>query len=68
MRVDRYRIVYIVKFILLVVELSRWELFVYHTLVFSGVFGSFFSSFLFFLLFGVVACRGGQEKGRGKID
>jgi len=58
MRVGRYRIVYyIAKFILLVVELSRWELFVYHTLVFSGVFGSFF---LFFLLLGVVvACRGG---------
>jgi len=60
MRVGKYKIVYyIAKFILLVVELSRWELFVYHTL---GLFGRFrfIFSFLFFLLLGVaVACRGG---------
>jgi len=57
MQMGGYRIVCCIsKFILLVVELSRWELLVYHTLFF---FGRFRFVFLFFLLLGVVvACRG----------
>jgi len=54
MQVGRYRIVYcIAKFILLVVGLSRWELLVYHTLVFFGRF-RFVFSFL-----SVARCGGG---------